>query len=124
MRNLVFTLPDVNRLSERRLLDVLGEPKISKVRRDDGGSLEPGIPEYIVEPVSFRKHASLLSQPIKIVDFEQSFLPNTPPQTLHIPIVYRAPEIVFKDRSDYRVDLRSRGCTVSRVADVQSLKVI
>lgn len=124
MRNLVLTLPNVDRLSERRLLDVLGEPKISKVRRDDGGSLEPGIPEYIVEPVSFRKYASLLSQPIKIVDFGQSFLPNAPPQTFHIPIVYRTPEIVFKDRLDYRVDLRSRGCTVSRVADVQSLKVI
>ncbi|KAK9369431.1 kinase-like domain-containing protein, partial [Lipomyces kononenkoae] len=50
------------------------------------------------------------SYPIKIVDFGESFLHTTVPRTLHAPLPVRAPEVIFRDRLDYHVDLWSMGC--------------
>lgn len=111
-RNLAFILPSIDRVSEEELLEIFEEPEIGHVTRNDGKPLEPGIPEYMMESASHWEHVPILSQPIKIIDFEQSFLPTAPPQTLRTLIAFRAPEVMFKDRLDYRVDLWSMGCTV------------
>ncbi|PYH96542.1 kinase-like protein [Aspergillus ellipticus CBS 707.79] len=86
-----------------------GNPEIGTVHRNDGKALEPGISTYIVRPV--RTSTSWpLSNTIKIIDFGESFSPQTVPQTLHTPLTVRAPEVIFGDRLDYRVDLWSLGC--------------
>jgi serine/threonine-protein kinase SRPK3 len=58
---------------------------------------------------------------IKIVDFGQSFLSDECPGALNTPLPVRAPEIIFRDRVDYRVDLWSTGCLVSSASWTQCL---
>jgi serine/threonine protein kinase len=71
------------------------------------------MPEYLVRPTSYPADLSLSFYPIRIVDFGESFLSNDIPDTLHTPLPVRAPEIIFGDKLDHRVDLWSMGCMVS-----------
>ena len=80
---------------------------------------EPGVPEYLVRPASYSVRTSL-SELIKIVDYGESFLDPDPPATLHTPLAIRAPEVVFEDNFDHRVDLWSMGCLVSSLRLLQS----
>lgn len=98
---------------ESEFMKILGKPEIGYVRRKDGKALEPGMPEYIVRPALYRSR-SLLSREIKIIDFGESFLQSSVPETLHTPLHVRAPEVIFKDPLDYRVDLWSMGCLVGK----------
>ncbi|KAJ9203259.1 hypothetical protein DTO164E3_2730 [Paecilomyces variotii] len=108
-RNLAFAMPCMD-ISEEKFIELLGTPEIGYVERGDGKALEPNIPEYIVRPASYRTFPWPSSSSIKIVDFGESFLHTTIPQTLHTPLPVRAPEVIFGDRLDYRVDLWSMGC--------------
>ncbi|GLB05557.1 hypothetical protein AtubIFM57258_000846 [Aspergillus tubingensis] len=110
VRNLAFAMSSTNHIPELDFVKMLGEPEIGHVRRDDGKCLEPGIPDYIVRPAIPQTWP--LSNTIKIVDFGESFTQNDAPETLHTPLVVRAPEVIFKDRLDHRVDLWSLGCTL------------
>ncbi|TID13090.1 kinase-like protein [Venturia nashicola] len=49
-------------------------------------------------------------QAIKIVDFGESFMSDDVPDTLHTPIAVRAPEVIFGEKLDLRMDLWSMGC--------------
>ncbi|KAJ6114186.1 protein kinase [Penicillium capsulatum] len=109
-RNLAFTLPCMDNVTEEKFIEMLGKPEIGHVRRRDGKDLEPGIPEYIVKPTSYRTHSWDSTQAIKIIDFGESFLRTAVPQTLHTPLPVRAPEVIFQDHIDYHVDLWSMGC--------------
>ena len=97
-------------MPEREFIRILGKPEIGHVHRNDGKCLEPGIPEYIVRPA--RTYSLPLSNTIKIIDFGESFSLQNVPRTLHTPLAVRAPEVIFQDRLDYRVDLWSLGCMV------------
>ncbi|KAI9927245.1 hypothetical protein MW887_003632 [Aspergillus wentii] len=105
-RNLAFTMPCMNHLSETEFINMLGQPEIGEVKRNDGKAFDAGIPKYIVMPA---EHEAYSRSSIKIVDFGESFL-HTAPQTLHTPMSVRAPEIIFQDLLDHRVDLWSMGC--------------
>ncbi|TID13091.1 kinase-like protein [Venturia nashicola] len=48
-------------------------------------------------------------QAIKIVDFGESFMSDDVPDTLHTPIAVRAPEVIFGEKLDLRMDLWSMG---------------
>ncbi|CAI7596318.1 unnamed protein product [Penicillium glandicola] len=109
-RNLAFTIPCMDNVTEEIFTKILGKPDIGYVRRRDGKNLEPGIPEYIVRPTAYRTHYWNLAQSIKILDFGESFSHTTVPQTLHTLLPVRAPEVIFQDRIDHRVDLWSMGC--------------
>lgn len=111
-RNLAFTMPYTHDVTEEKFIEMLGKPEIGYVRRSDGKDLEPGLPKYIVRSTSYRTHSWKSAQSIKIIDFGGSFLPPAVPQTLHTPLSVRAPEVIFQDRIDYRVDLWSMGCMV------------
>ncbi|KAJ5430932.1 hypothetical protein N7445_008664 [Penicillium cf. griseofulvum] len=109
-RNLAFTMQCIAGLTEEKFIEMLGKPEIGYVKRCDGKDLEPGMPEYIVKPTSYPMHSRDLTQTVKIIDFGESFLRTSVPETLHTPLPVRAPEVIFQDRIDYRVDLWSMGC--------------
>ncbi|KAI1573988.1 hypothetical protein PtrCC142_003139 [Pyrenophora tritici-repentis] len=73
------------------------------------------MPEYLVWPSMYLTDVYLLQQQIKIIDFGESFLHNDVPETLHTPAVVRAPEVIFGDKLDYRVDLWNMGCVENTV---------
>jgi len=71
------------------------------------------MPRYLVRPTSYPIDSKSSFSSIKIIDFGQSFLHDKCPGNLRTPLPIRAPEIIFKDKVDYRVDLWSMGCLVS-----------
>ncbi|PWY96163.1 serine protein kinase [Aspergillus sclerotioniger CBS 115572] len=107
-RNLAFDIAPMDNLTEDEVIKILGKPEIGHVHRNDGQSLGPGIPEYIVRPASTSSWP--LSHTIKIIDYGESFSQQSVPRTLHTPLEVRAPEVIFQDSLDYRVDLWSLGC--------------
>jgi len=110
---LTFVIPSLHTLTEAELLQKLRSPEVGAVTRKDGKPLEPGLPAYLVRPTSYPADVSLSQQQIKIIDFGESFSNNDIPETLHTPLCVRAPEVIFGEKLDYRVDLWSAGCMVS-----------
>lgn len=110
-RNLAFTIPSLQALREEDFIRKLGRPETGTVQRTDGQPLESSLPRYLVRPTSYHQD---IETSIKIIDFGQSFFSRdeSPPDTLHTPFPYRAPEIIFRDKLDYRVDLWSMACLV------------
>lgn len=109
---MAFALSPSSLTCDDELSKRLGTPEIGQVQRSDGEPLEPGVPRYIVRPSSYPVDSSTLSGPVKIVDFGESFLDTDPPTTLRTPLAVRAPEALFGDQIDHRVDLWGMGCLV------------
>ena len=113
-RNLALVVSDLNSLNEEDFIARLGKPKTGAVSRSDGGPLAHNVPTQIIQPAFFRRRDIMLSCPsIKIIDFGEAFFSDNAPSTLHTPLPVRAPEVVFGDRLDRRVDLWSAGCLVN-----------
>lgn len=111
-RNLTFAVPSVQELSEDELMEKLGEPETGAVTRVDGGPLEDNVPRYLMYPAYLGLARSITAPVVKLIDFGESFTPSKKPETLHTPMVVRAPEVIFKDEFDRRADLWSMGCMV------------
>ncbi|RMZ71439.1 CMGC SRPK kinase [Pyrenophora seminiperda CCB06] len=111
-RQLTFSIPSLHTLTEAELFQKLGSPETGAVTRKDGKPLEANMPAYLVGPICYPIAESLSQPHIKIADFGESFLNNDVPKTLHTPVVLRPPEVIFRDKLDYRVDLWSTGCMI------------
>ncbi|KAI1130751.1 kinase-like domain-containing protein [Nemania abortiva] len=112
-RNITLKLPDLDSLNEQEFMDRLGRPELGRVQRTNGSASEIYLPSYIVRPAPLKAKdvlQSLRAPVVKIIDFGESFLPHQAPATLHTPLVVRAPEVLFEDPIDRRVDLWSLGC--------------
>lgn len=109
---LSFYDPFLHSLQEDHLLQKLGNPETGLIKRKYGQPLDSSMPRYLVWPSSYPLDKELHAQPIKIIDFGESFSNTYPPTTLHMPLAVRAPEVVFGDTLDHRVDLSSMGCMV------------
>ena len=90
----------------------LGKPETGRVTRKDGQPLESSVPEYLVWPTHYPVDDTLPYAPVEVADFGESFLSGEAPDSLNTPLVLRAPEVIFGDKLDYRVDLWSMGCLV------------
>lgn len=112
-RNLAIEAPDMSTWDEKSLFERLGEPEIGSVSRLDGEPLSGNIPSYLVRPARFKKRDILqASSTVRIIDFGEAFFENDVPSTIHTPLAVRAPEAIFGDVLDRRVDLWSAGCLV------------
>ncbi|PSN59103.1 kinase-like protein [Corynespora cassiicola Philippines] len=115
-RNIVIKDQGWDHLSEAELLSHLGKPDTAEVLPSDHGSVGLSLPKYIVRPGSFHATTSCLGVPeIRLIDFGEAFKKDNKPKTLHTPLALRAPEIIFGDVWDYRVDLWSAGCTIFEI---------
>lgn len=100
-------------MNEDALLQVLRTPETGPVSRFDGKPLDSNVPPYLVRPASFLTNDLLQASPaVKIIDFGEAFCTDDVPKTLHTPLSVRAPEVLFGDVLDERVDLWSAGCLV------------
>ena len=115
-RNIAFLIPHLDPSSDDDFIARLGTPETSPVTRTDGEPRrDPGIPARLVRPAAFRRR-EILDFPApktQIIDFGEAFFEADPPSTIHTPVPVRAPEVVFGDRVNPRVDLWSAGCLVS-----------
>jgi serine/threonine-protein kinase SRPK3 len=124
VRNLAFVIPSLHTLTEAELVQKLRRPEIGAVTRVDGEPLESNFPVYLVRPTSYLTDVSLSQQQIKIIDFGESFTNNIVPETLHTPLCVRAPEVIFGEKLDYRVDLWSVGCMVRQDSGCTSISQV
>ncbi|KAF5847844.1 hypothetical protein GGP41_009133 [Bipolaris sorokiniana] len=72
----------------------------------------PTNPSTSSDPLPTQSIPKPLFTSIKLIDYGQSFLENNSPSTLYIPLYYRAPEILFNNTLNHRVDLWSMGCVL------------
>ncbi|GAB0136264.1 hypothetical protein EsDP_00004571 [Epichloe bromicola] len=111
-RNLALVAPNLDDLGERDFIAKLGKPETGVVTRSDVQPFGYNVPTQIVRPAFFRRDILLSCPSVKIIDFGEAFFSDNAPSTLHTPLPVRAPEIVFGDRLDRRVDLWSAGCLI------------
>lgn len=108
-------MPGLDTLSENKLFEIYGVPKTGPVTRADGGSLRSGVPDYLVRSASFPASGfNLEGSSVKLIDFGESFLSYEKPKALHTPLALRAPEVLFDEEYDFRVDCWSFACAVGR----------
>lgn len=106
-------------MDEKGFFERVGSPYASPVTRFDGERLMGNVPSHIVRPASFRMKDMLLSSPtVKIIDFGEAFFKDSFPDTLHTPLSVRAPEVIFGDPFDRRVDMWSAGCLVGHPTNI------
>ncbi|KAH7041490.1 serine protein kinase [Microdochium trichocladiopsis] len=123
--NLVFKIPEIDRLQERELLQLYSDPETTPVKREGGGPIGDEVPPYLVDPAEIShgmvKRALSTDPCVKIIDFGEAFLDEDRPLKLNTAITVRAPEIIFGDELDCRVDLWAMGCMLFELAAAQPL---
>ena len=110
--NILFAGPNQDARSKDELYQILGDPDIGEVVRVDRKPLGHEVPRYLVSPASFPTEALSSNPYVKLTDLGEAFVDHDRPETLHCPLVYRAPEVIFNDVWDCQVDIWSMGCTV------------
>ncbi|KAG6877316.1 hypothetical protein C0993_008654 [Termitomyces sp. T159_Od127] len=118
--NILFEIPDFHSWSVERVYRCLGEPKKKLVKRNDGNTARPAAPTYVVVPPDPLQLAKLVFDSddfsVKITDFGESFLAADPHKPiLNTPISLAAPEILFQDSIDSKVDIWSFACLIYEV---------
>jgi serine/threonine protein kinase len=90
----VFDLPGVESMSESGIHRLLGPIKAKKLRLQDG-SRSHHAPDKVVSAASLSglDHSSLAS--VRIIDFGQAFMQDTPPPTLGCPVDFFPVELCF-----------------------------
>ncbi|CCE29413.1 related to dis1-suppressing protein kinase dsk1 [Claviceps purpurea 20.1] len=112
--NLAIVVPGLDALNEEDFIASLGKFETGAVTKLDDGPWAPNVPTEIIRPALFQGQ-DIMAAPcpsIKIIDFGEAFFGDDAPSTLKTPRVLQAPEIVFGDRLDLRVDLWSAGCLI------------
>jgi hypothetical protein len=67
--NVLLRLSDFDEAPLEALFEDLGPPQIGKIERRDGMPLEPGIPEYLVEPAEYGVEVDEETCEIQLIDF-------------------------------------------------------
>ncbi|KAF2861390.1 kinase-like protein [Piedraia hortae CBS 480.64] len=106
--NVVWTLRGVDDLTEEEFLRFFCYAQIKEVKSKDGSPLPPNVPRYLVKH-DYRPTQAWNEDDIMLIDFGQAFHLNSPPDGLVTPLQYRAPEIVFEETLDEKVDVWSAG---------------
>lgn len=80
--------------------------------RIDGNALSPGVPKQLLKIAEWDEWIFEDDEDIRIIDFGEAFTKGTQPARLAQPGDLRAPETLFTDHFDYRLDLWRAGTTV------------
>ena len=94
---------------------MLGLPKSKELIRLDGESLGEGIPNQLVksvEWVGWPDEDDEDDEDIRVIDLGEAFTQDAVPERLAQPGDLQAPETIFADRFDYRLDLWRAGLIV------------
>ncbi|EHK40492.1 hypothetical protein TRIATDRAFT_231146, partial [Trichoderma atroviride IMI 206040] len=105
MGNVLFQLSNVN---ETLTID---DPQVGEVSKKDGSPNEKGVPDYLVEPAEYGYGNGELLDEVQLVDFGESFFLSNPPKSIHTPMSFHPPELVFRRPLTEAVDIWNLGCT-------------
>jgi len=99
-------------LTETDLFEVTGAPQVEELVRIDGKPLDKGLPNQLVRTVSWDDWIDEDDEDLRIIDLGEAFLQGAEPKKIPQPGPLRAPETIFMDSFDYRLDLWRAGCVV------------
>jgi serine/threonine-protein kinase SRPK3 len=110
--NVAFTCNGLSRLTEEELFKVLGAPKSEKLARRNGKPLDEGVPNQLVKVAGWVSWIDEDDEDLRIFDLGEGFLKGAEPKMLAQPRDLKAPETIFTDSYDYRLDLWRAGIMV------------
>jgi len=102
-------------LTENEFLKVLGSPELEELARLDGKPLDNGLPNQLVKAAGWDEWIDEDDEDLRIIDLGESFLQGAEPKMLAQPGCLQAPETIFTDSFDYRLDLWRAGCVVRKL---------
>lgn len=91
---------------------IIGSPVVEALIREDGQPVEPNFPKHIVRRAEWDEWLDEDEEDIRLIDWGESFRLGEEPDRVAQPIDCKAPETIFTDRLDYRIDLWSAGIVV------------
>jgi serine/threonine-protein kinase SRPK3 len=112
--NIAFTSRNLTQLSKKKIFRVIGSPEWENLIRLDGKAIEPGMPTQLVKTAVWDNWVEEDEEDVRLIDFGEAFAHGNEPSTLAQPKGLEAPETIFIDSFDYRVDLWRVGCTVQQ----------
>ena len=101
-------------MNKEDLFDVLGTPELEELARLDGKPLEDSLPRQLVKTAGWDNWIDEDEEDLRIIDFGEAFLHGAEPTRLAQPDTLRAPETIFTDNFDCRLDLWRVGIVVRR----------
>lgn len=103
-------------MDEDSLLKIIGSPEIEPLARIDGKPLRQGLPSQLVKAANWESWIDEDEEDIRLLDFGETFTQGAEPERIAQPKALRAPETIFTDRFDYRLDLWGVGIAVRKHA--------
>jgi serine/threonine protein kinase len=111
--NAAFTCGHLSSATKEDLFEVLGTPISAEVARLDGKPLGETLPKHLVMTAEWDTWTDEDVECLRIIDLGESFLQGMEPTKLAQPGPLQAPETIFTEHFDHRVDLWRAGCVVS-----------
>lgn len=110
--NIAFSASNIHHASEQEIRRIIGTPVVEELIREDGQPVEPRFPKHLVRRAEWFEWFDEENEDIRLLDWGESFRVGEEPTHLAQPIDYKAPETIFTDHLDYRVDLWRAGLVV------------
>ena len=113
-------------MSEEELFEVLGPSGTEEVIRVDGRPLGEGVPRQLIkstEWIGWPYEDDEEDEDIRLIDLGEAFIRERIPEKLAQPGGLQAPETIFTDKFDYRLDLWRAGLIV-RLRLLNSCKIL
>ena len=110
--NICFTSSRLPHLNKADLFKVLGKPEVEAFARLHGKPLGDNFPKQLVESACWEDWIDEDEEDIRLLDFGGTFLQGSEPRRLAWPGAIRAPEMIFVDEIDCRIDLWCAGIAV------------
>ncbi|KAI1739478.1 kinase-like protein [Xylaria scruposa] len=82
-------------LEPEQLFDLLHYPERDEVLTLESGERGTNAPKWVIDPLWWSELKDYVSDNVAIVDFGESFEESQPPESLGIPKVYAAPEVIY-----------------------------
>ncbi|KAK5042850.1 hypothetical protein LTR84_012443 [Exophiala bonariae] len=115
VRNLAFNSGRLSRLSEKELFEILGPSESEDVTRIDGRALEESVPRQLVKSTEWTgwpDEDDDEDENIRLIDLGEAFTRENMPAKLAQPEGLQAPETIFTDKFDSRLDLWRAGLII------------
>ncbi|KAI9654945.1 MAG: hypothetical protein M1821_005698 [Bathelium mastoideum] len=110
--NTVFTCRHLTRSSKKEALRIIGLPEWENLVRLDGQAIGRGMPKQLVKTAIWDDWVEEDEEDIKLINFGQAFSHGNEPTNLTQPPGLEAPETIFTDSIDYRINLWRVGIVI------------
>ncbi|KAL9097103.1 MAG: hypothetical protein Q9165_000529, partial [Trypethelium subeluteriae] len=109
---IAFTSRNLGKLSKKKLFRIIGRPKWEPLIRLDGNVIEHGMPKQLVKTAKWDNWIEEDEEDIRLFDFGNAFAHGDESFKLMQAPGLEAPETIFTNSFDYRVDLWRVGYTI------------